>query len=174
MYKTPIQELTTKLDKLALELSSTREELTSTKKEVKTLQGLLIETWLSNTESKGQSKIPNDAEAAAGKPQTSTKHSTITTNKSPKHNPYEKKINTIPTNKLDTGAKDHDGNNIYIGDTVTLLTSSKAVHFKLRRLFQKGDKVLVHGFLKGNVYFYSIGHKPRHQSYRLPKNLLKE
>ena len=40
--KNPVQELTDKLDNLAIELSSTREELTSTKKEVKAFQKLLI------------------------------------------------------------------------------------------------------------------------------------
>lgn len=187
MYKTPIQELTTKLDNLALELATTRQELTSTKKELKTLLALLVGTALNQSKSAEQRTKPVETGAkedqnlkddslpvAPPTKHTPTTPTTLSALSNNPHNPYAKKLKSLPPKRFDTDEKDHAGNSIFIGDTVKLLSSSRSIRFKLRGIFQKGEKVRVHGCLLGNIYFYSIGRTPREESFRIPRNLLKE
>ena len=150
--KTPIQELQEKLDNLAIELSSTREKFASTKKKVRNLHELLIGSGPNRTATEGEQKLPDDGNRV-------DKSWTVREIGFP--------------NRIDTGAKDHAGKSIYIGDTVTLLTRSKATKFKLKWLFKKGDKVIVHRFASGFLYVRSA-ENPREETTRLPTNVIKE
>ena len=149
--KTPIERLQEELEKLTIELSATKEELASTKDEVRNLRRLLIGSGTDRTTLRGQLNLPDDKDLgesrAAGE--------------------------IGSPDRINTGAIDHTGNPIYIGDTVTLLTRSKARKFKLKRLFQKGDQVIVHRFSSGFLYVHSAN-DPREETTRLPINVKKE